>query len=90
MPNRDERLKKEGWERKSVADEPRLSEIVETYRSLGLEVRLDPVLSEDEASEDECGECQLCFEGQPKGKYMVIYTRKTENSKNGSLLEDLF
>lgn len=84
MYNRDESLKKEGWERKSVADEPRLSELVELYQSLGFEVHLELAFSEGN------GECQLCFEGQPKGKYMVIYTRKKEASKNGNSLEDLF
>jgi hypothetical protein len=91
MSKKDEELAKEGWERKSIADEPRLSELVEMYKSLGLEVRLEPVLTEEEADEEECKECRICFEGQPKDKYMVIYTRKKADSKSdGGLLEELF
>lgn len=84
MVNRDEELKRGGWERKSVAGEPRLSELVELYQSIGLEVHLEPV------SEDASEECQICFEGQPKGKYMVIYARKREGSKSEDSFSDLF
>jgi len=38
---REEELAKEGWEKKSVMSEPRLSEAVEMYESLGLEVRVE-------------------------------------------------
>jgi len=31
-------LEEEGWLRRSILDEPRLSEVLETYRSLGYEV----------------------------------------------------
>jgi hypothetical protein len=82
-------LKKEGWVRQFVASEPRLSEMVETYRSIGFEVRLEQVLTGKDAKEDECKECRICFEGEPKEKYMVIYTRPEENSKE-TLLDEIF
>ena len=72
-----------------MASEPRLSEMVETYRSIGFEVRLEPVLTGKDAKEDECKECRICFEGEPKEKYMVIYTRPEENSKE-TLLDEIF
>ena len=81
MPKSDGVLEKEGWERKFVTEEPRLSEMVEIYRSLGLEVHLEPVSTEKRNDDDECQECRICFEGQPEGEYMIIYTRpsKTES-----------
>ena len=36
----DEEMARLGWERRSILDEPRLSEVVEAYRELGLEVRV--------------------------------------------------
>jgi len=70
---RDEQLRAEGWTRRFVADEPRLSEAVRMYQSLGFEVHLEPLM--DLEPDEECGECRVCFEGQPRDKYMVIYTR---------------
>jgi hypothetical protein len=89
MSKIDEMLKKEGWVRQFVASEPRLSEMVATYRSIGFEVRLEQVLTGKDAKEDECKECRICFEGEPKEKYMVIYTRPEENSKE-TLLDEIF
>jgi hypothetical protein len=40
---REEELKKEGWEKRFIIDEPRLSEMVEQYKELGFEVLLEPV-----------------------------------------------
>lgn len=39
-----------GWTKQFTTDEPRLSEAVELYKSLGYEVRLEPA-SFDETSE---------------------------------------
>jgi hypothetical protein len=36
-------LEKEGWTRQFTVDEPRLSEAVEMYKSLGFEVHLEPM-----------------------------------------------
>ncbi|MFQ5909937.1 MAG: hypothetical protein ACE5IJ_04355 [Thermoplasmata archaeon] len=62
----EENLTKEGWEKKSVLSEPRLSEAVEMYEELGLEVRVEPV---DPESMDE--DCRECFDEECR----VIYTR---------------
>jgi len=64
-------LKREGWTRCFTADEPRLSEAVELYESLGYEVRLEPA-SFDEASE----ECKICLLADCS-KYKTIYTQKS-------------
>ena len=40
--SKEEQLKREGWMRQFTTDEPRLSEAVELYRSLGYEVHLEP------------------------------------------------
>jgi hypothetical protein len=58
----------EGWQRCFVADEPRLSEAVETYRDLGYEVKLMPFTPEESA----CSECVA----QEPDRCRVIYIRK--------------
>jgi hypothetical protein len=65
--NREQQLKKEGWEKRFTIDEPRLSEMVEQYKELGFEVLLEPV---DLSSE----ECTSCIAVDPK-RYKTIYTR---------------
>jgi hypothetical protein len=67
--SRREQLEKTGWLRRTTYDEPRLSELVETYRELGLEVRLE------EPETDELEECNACFRGSA-GKLKTIYTRE--------------
>jgi hypothetical protein len=60
-------LEAQGWTACFVADEPRLSEAVEMYESLGMEVRLEPV----NLDSGECTSClQLCFD-----RCGMIYTR---------------
>ena len=72
----------QGWTRRSILDEPRLSEMAKTYRALGYEVRLV-----DHASET-MGECTVCLEGNPD-IYKIIYTRS--GRKVGSdLSEELY
>ncbi|MEM2319281.1 MAG: hypothetical protein QXW82_02945 [Candidatus Bathyarchaeia archaeon] len=68
--DREAELKRQGWTRRFVADESRLGEAVELYKSLGYEVRLEPAVF-DETSE-ECKKCLLCG---GRDKYKVIYTR---------------
>ncbi len=58
----------DGWTKQFVAAEPRLSEAVELYRSLGLEVRLEPLPPAEE------GECRSCLEANLE-RFKVIYTR---------------
>lgn len=72
MPKRGPRrreLEAAGWVRQFTAEEPRLSEAVEMYESLGFEVHLEPVTLEELG--EECGEC---FKVEP-GKCKTIYTR---------------
>lgn len=68
-------LAAEGWTRQSVASEPRLSEAVQTYESLGFEVLLVPVLQEC-GSGGGAGSCTACFGADENpDRYQVIYTR---------------
>ena len=66
--NQEQEPIKQGWTKRNIADEPRLSEAVEMYESLGFEVRVEPV---DLESED----CTECMRAEPD-RYKVIYTRK--------------
>jgi hypothetical protein len=61
---REEELQKQGWEKRFIMDELRLSEAVAQYREIGFEVLLDPV---DPASE----ECTSCL----TDRYKTVYTR---------------
>ena len=65
-----EELEKEGWVKRTTIDEPRLSEIVEEYESLGFDVHLEPVKVEDL---DE--ECRRCYQNQID-KIRTVYVRK--------------
>ncbi len=65
----------DGWTRCFIADEPRLSEAVETYLELGLEVRLVPV-PEDEA------QCSECMRLAPE-RYRLILTRPPARTSGG-------
>lgn len=63
-------FKRQGWTRRFVADEPRLSEAVELYKSLGYEVRLKP--ANFDVTSEECKKCLMCMNSN---RYKVIYTR---------------
>lgn len=65
----EQRLTREGWTKQSTHDEPRLSEMVETYQELGFEVRLEPLRPEQTA------ECTECMKGSAE-QFKVIYTRR--------------
>jgi hypothetical protein len=67
------RLAKEGWTRQFTASEPRLSEAVQLYESLGFEVRLESV----ESAELPSAECADCYLTQ-LDRYRTIYTRLPE------------
>lgn len=56
-----------GWERRFVAEEPRLSEAVEMYESLGFEVAVVPV-------DLKSGGCTVCMQDSPC-RLRVIFTR---------------
>jgi hypothetical protein len=67
------RLEAEGWTQRTVIDEPRLSELVETYRDLGFEVQVVPV------EDDHLPECSECVQADPC-RYGTIYTRPNEGA----------
>jgi hypothetical protein len=58
-----------GWERQNTYDEPRLSEVVEMYEEIGMEVLLVPF---DPDQEPGCAEC---MKADPD-RYKTVYTRK--------------
>ena len=64
-------LETSGWTRQATYDEPRLSEMAETYRELGFEVRVEPF------QVDDCAECSECMKLDPE-RYKTIYTRKID------------
>lgn len=66
---REEELAREGWGKKFVAAEPKLSEYVKMYDELGFEVHLEPVTPQELAQE-----CSTCFLAQCD-MYRTIYTR---------------
>ena len=69
----DTELRTQGWIRRFAADEPRLSEAVELYKSLGYEVRLEP------ATIDNVGEeCKKCLLHKDCREYKTIYVRLKE------------
>lgn len=59
-----------GWERRFVADRRRAEEALELYRTLGFEVRAEPVAPE--LIGDECSDCQLVVQRW----FVMIYTRR--------------
>ncbi|MBI2303972.1 MAG: hypothetical protein HYU86_04405 [Chloroflexi bacterium] len=67
--SRDGQLRGEGWLRQFSIEEPRLSEFVNLYKSLGMEVHLEPMTPSESPEE-----CQACFLSQCD-KYKTIYTR---------------
>ncbi len=79
----------DGWTKRFVASEPRLSEAVEAYREAGYETKLKPMPKQVECQNCEYdemnSECRLCFNGH-EDEYKIIYTRP----KSGSSDNDLF
>jgi len=65
-------LTEEGWEMRLTIDEPRLSELVEMYEELDLEVHLEPFNQENETG------CTECMKASPE-RYKTIFTRKKGN-----------
>jgi hypothetical protein len=78
VTKREEELLNQGWEKRFVADEPRLSEMKELYESIGFDVLLDPL--PEKAEMDTCAEegCTACFDIDP-ARYRIIYTRTRED-----------
>jgi len=70
MSKREEELKKNGWMKQNTIGEPRLSECVELYKSLGYEVHLESVNPKEMTEE-----CRKCYKKE-LGTVKTIYTRK--------------
>ena len=77
---------KEGWTRRFVAGEPRLSEAVEAYNQAGFEVCLQPLPNKErecetcpgeEKTDQDGKECRVCFEGS-EDQYKIIFTRPAQ------------
>ena len=58
------------WTQRNIMDEPRLSELVELYESLGFEVMIKDFNPNE--SPDECTECMAA---SPE-KFKILYTRR--------------
>ena len=85
-PKREDELIKAGWTKRFFAIEPRLSEAVELYRSMGFEVHLEPLpLVESVSANEGSQECKPCFKGF-EDQYKIIFTRP----KRGQSGEDDF
>jgi len=73
---KEEELKRRGWVRQFVTDEPRLSEAVELYKELGYEVRLEP------ASFEEVNQiCKNCLQADCE-RYKTIYIRRKAEAES--------
>ncbi|MBI1905667.1 MAG: hypothetical protein HYS20_05410 [Rhodocyclales bacterium] len=70
---REAELLKEGWIKQTTIGEPRLSEVVENYKTLGYEVHVEEF--RDQANGDGC---TTCFDaGKEMGQvYGTVYIRK--------------
>ncbi len=77
-PKCENRTEADGWTRRFVACEPRLSEITELYKESGFEVLLVPLRAK--TADDGCiktreeKECMECYRGAEE-KYRIIYTK---------------
>ncbi len=78
MTKREEELLRLGWERRFIADEPRLSEMKEMYESIGFEVLLEPLPGKEEQTGCVEGGCTVCLDVDPQ-RYRIIYTRPVED-----------
>ena len=65
----EEKLVSEGWEKQATYDDPRLSEMVDIYKDIGLEVHLEPFNPENEEG------CTGCMQRMPE-MFKTIYTRR--------------
>ncbi|MCX8023013.1 MAG: hypothetical protein N2745_09610 [Syntrophorhabdaceae bacterium] len=77
MTEKEKALIEAGWEKRFIACEPRLSEMVELYREIGFEVHLEPLPSEGELEGSICCDetCTACYD-LDRARYRIIYTRK--------------
>ena len=79
MTRREEELAQKGWEKRFIAEEPRLLEMREMYESIGFDVLLEPLPPKEELAACVEGGCTACLELDPE-RYRIIYTRRREDS----------
>lgn len=81
-----EAFEAQGWQKRSILDEPRLSEAVQMYQELGFEVKVVKLgLGGTKA-------CSVCLDGPSDGS-SVVYTRskaKGEDDLSPSGADELF
>ena len=65
----EEKLINDGWVKQATYDDPRLSEMVNSYKEIGLEIHLEPFNSDNQEG------CTGCMELFPDN-FKTIYTRK--------------
>jgi len=76
--NNNQTLANEGWIARSTIDEPRLSELAQTYKAIGYEVKIiysnTPSLSDD---------CTICFDELTASNkdWGTVYVRKNDNPR---------
>ena len=71
--NRTTELSQLGWTRRTIMDEPRLTELVDAYKDLDLEVHLEPLTQEILKELGE--ECKACYIDH-WNNYKIIFTRE--------------
>ncbi|MDA8408559.1 MAG: hypothetical protein M0T73_17085 [Deltaproteobacteria bacterium] len=77
-------LVSQGWERRFSAEDPRLTEMNEYYRSLGFETLVVDDVIGDEAA------CRNCFDTPGfEQRYKTLYTRGA-STKGSSGEDDIF
>jgi len=71
-------MEADGWERRGVLGEPRLSEMAQNYRELGYEVEVIEVQRRE-------GDCTVCFdEGEAAGQvYGLLFIRRKTDADQG-------
>jgi hypothetical protein len=68
----EEKLIQQGWQKQATYDEPRLSEMVDMYKEIGLEVHLEPFNAANEEG------CTGCMQLTPD-MFKTIYTRRKKS-----------
>lgn len=78
MTKREDGLIHAGWEKRFVASEPRLTEMVGMYKEIGFEVHLEPLPPKEEMDAQSCEEsgCTACFDVD-RERYRIIFTKQT-------------
>lgn len=71
-PDRRRKWIDRGWEKQGSFDEPRLSDVVETYREMGFEVLLDAY---DPSLDAEGGGCNGCISASAE-RFRTVFIRK--------------